>query len=257
MSLAKERIILIAGCSHTGGYEIDGTMDSEYNRKHSYGGLLATKYHRTPIHLAAGGVSNSYILRNVLLWFANNYDPETQDVLCLVGWTDSSRWEIPLKLGQDIQSNNPNLTWFDKSLNDYLTIQMGWTHDHPDRPEQVAMQKTYHNLIGEFPEQMEILSFNYALQLQSFFKSLGITYVMADTLYNFDLNNIWLSPQANLLDTTRYLNPGDPCESFYLKYSEKYPNVSQNYLHLGAEAHQDFAQEIDLFLSQGNQQLRA
>ena len=245
--------MLIAGCSHTGGYEIDGTMDSPYNREHSFGGLLAKEYHRRPIHLAAGGVSNSYILRNVLLWFANNYDPETQDVFCVVGWTDSSRWEIPMEEGQDIERNNPCLDWFSKKHNDYLSVQLGWVH--PNRPEfpeqdQESMQHTYHNLIAGFPEQMEILSFNYALQIQSFLKSLNIDYVMLDTLHNFDLSNIWLSPMANLIDTTRYLNPGDPDQAFFTKYDRLgYTNISQDFQHLGADAHAEYAKEIQLFLN--------
>ena len=246
--MAKEKIMLIAGCSHTGGYEIDGTMDSPYNREHSYGGLLAKAQGRKPIHLAAGGVSNSYILRNVLLWFANNYDPETQDVFCLVGWTDSSRWELPLYRGQDIEGNNPNLDWFSDIHNDYLSVQLGWTHhNRPEMPEldQESMQKTYHNLIAEFPEQMEILSFNYALQLQSYLKSIDIKYVMVDTLHNFDWEKLWIEPLAKLIDYDRYPNAGIPTESFYLKYREKYPNISSDYDHLGAEAHQEFFTEIN------------
>ena len=248
MSSHKEKIMLIAGCSHTGGYEIDGTMDSEHNRAHSFGGLLAKHTNRKPIHLAAGGISNSYILRTVLLWFANNYDPETQDVFCVVGWTDSSRWEVPLAHGQDIVSNNPHIDWFPRSNNDYLHLQLSWIHpNRPDFPEFAhleAMQEKYHNIMGEFPEQMEILSFNYALQLQSFFKSLNVDYVMVDTLHNFDTHSMWISPLASLIDYDRYPNAGTPSESFYFKYREKYPNVSRDYEHLGAEAHQEFFTEI-------------
>ena len=38
-----EKIMLIAGCSHAAGSEIDGTEDSVYNRQHSFGALLAVK----------------------------------------------------------------------------------------------------------------------------------------------------------------------------------------------------------------------
>ena len=222
-------------------------MDSEHNRAHSFGGLLAKHTNRNPINLAAGGISNSYILRNVLVWFADNYNPDTQDVFCLVGWTDSSRWELPLLQGQDILGNNPHIDCFNDIHNDYLSIQLGWTHSNrPEFPEldQVGMQKTYHNLIAEFPEQMEILSFNYALQLQSFLKSLNVNYVMVDTLHNFDNERLWIEPLSDLIDYDRYPNAGKPSESFYLKYREKYPNISSEYVHLGAEAHQEFFTEI-------------
>ena len=41
-----EKILLIAGCSHTGGSEIDGSQDSKYNRINSFGGInrLDRKY---------------------------------------------------------------------------------------------------------------------------------------------------------------------------------------------------------------------
>ena len=34
-------VALIAGCSHTAGFEIDGTEDPEHNRQHSWGNQLA------------------------------------------------------------------------------------------------------------------------------------------------------------------------------------------------------------------------
>lgn len=36
----KEKIMLVTGCSHAGGSEIDGTEDSAYNREHSFGNVL-------------------------------------------------------------------------------------------------------------------------------------------------------------------------------------------------------------------------
>ena len=33
--MKKEKILLIAGCSHAAGSEIDGDEDSQYNRDHS------------------------------------------------------------------------------------------------------------------------------------------------------------------------------------------------------------------------------
>ena len=44
--MKKEKILLIAGCSHAAGSEIDGKEDSKYNREHSYGALVAKKLKR-------------------------------------------------------------------------------------------------------------------------------------------------------------------------------------------------------------------
>ena len=251
MSSTKEKILLVAGCSHAGGYEIDGDMDSPYNREHSFGGLLTKQSRifsdRKLINISTGGISNSYILRNVLLWFQECYNPDLHDVFCIVAWSDSSRWEMPLAHGQYIPDNNEYLPWFTDKHNDYLTIQLGWIHEHPDRMEQVPMQKTYHNLIAEFPEQMEILSFNYALQLQWFFKSHNIDYVMCDTLHNFKSQTLWITPE--LIDATKYFNAGNPDEAFFLKYDRLgYANVSRDFMHLGSDAHYEYSRELEVFL---------
>ena len=50
--------MLIAGCSHTAGSEIDGTQDSVHNRQNSYGNLVAKNLGLVPI--------NSTILTNAL-----------------------------------------------------------------------------------------------------------------------------------------------------------------------------------------------
>jgi len=253
LSSTKEKILLVSGCSHAGGYEIDYSMDSEYNRYHSFGGQLTHPDRifsdRKLINISAGSVSNSYILRNTLLWFQQCYDPDLHDVFCLIAWSDSARWELPLAQGQDIQCNNPHLPWFSPKHNDYLAVNLGWIHNNrPEFPEldQEAMQQTYHNLINEFPEQMEILSFNYALQLQWFFQSKGIEYLMCDTLHNFDKDSIWIS--AEMLDASRYMNLGLPLSSFYLYYKELYVNVSREFGHLGRDAHEHYSQKLEEFI---------
>jgi len=66
MNSMKKKIMLIAGCSHTAGSEIDGTEDSKYNRLHSYGGILAEKMGYIPVNIAEPGSTNSTIARSVL-----------------------------------------------------------------------------------------------------------------------------------------------------------------------------------------------
>jgi hypothetical protein len=60
----KERVLLIAGCSHAAGSEIDGTEDSIYNRQHSFGNLLAEKLGRRPINIASSAANNQCIATN-------------------------------------------------------------------------------------------------------------------------------------------------------------------------------------------------
>ena len=84
--------MLIAGCSHTAGSEIDGNIDSMYNRQHSYGNQLAKKLGYSPVNIAICGMTNSGIARSVLDWFHTCYK-NNLEVFTLIGWSDSIRIE--------------------------------------------------------------------------------------------------------------------------------------------------------------------
>ena len=58
--------MLIAGCSHAAGAEIDGKMSSVDNRKASFGNQLARLIDHEPINIARNGSSNSAIHRSIL-----------------------------------------------------------------------------------------------------------------------------------------------------------------------------------------------
>ena len=64
--------MLIAGCSHAAGSEIDGTLSSPDNRKASFGNRLAEMMNHVPINIARNGSSNGAIHRSVLNWFTLN-----------------------------------------------------------------------------------------------------------------------------------------------------------------------------------------
>jgi len=89
--------MLIAGCSHAAGSEIDGTGDSKYNRQHSFGNLLAEKLGYRPINIAVTAATNMGIARSVLQWFSEQYDPAVQEVFVLIAWAECSRMEMPVK----------------------------------------------------------------------------------------------------------------------------------------------------------------
>ena len=95
MSDTKTKILLVAGCSHTSGSEIDGTQDSAYNRENSFGGVLANKMDREQINIAMVAMSNRAIARSVLNWFDTEYNEETMDVMVLIGWSENIRLDFP------------------------------------------------------------------------------------------------------------------------------------------------------------------
>ena len=84
--MTKEKIMLIAGCSHAAGSEINGQEDSVYNRQHSFGARLANKLGYKPINIATNGASNSCIARSILNWFDQNYDENTMEIFVLTSW---------------------------------------------------------------------------------------------------------------------------------------------------------------------------
>lgn len=247
----KEKILLVTGGSDPMGSEIDGTQDSEYNRRHSFAGRLTDAdrifQDYTPVNICAGGVSNSFILRNTLLWFDKHYDPDFTEVFVVVGWADSARWETPLMLGADMKSNNPCADWLAEENDDYLSISLGWVHpNRPDFPDQEHMQKVYHDFIANFPQQMELNSLNIALQLQWFLKSKNIPYLMTDTLHNIKTDNVFVEPYLNMVDKLRYINFGQPEESFYFKYEKLgYTNPKAQYFHHGEDAHLHYSHLLE------------
>lgn len=72
----KKRILLVAGCSHAAGSEIDGQEDSVYNRSKSFGGMLAKHMGYTPHNISLNGSANGSIARSVMNWFEKKYEPE-------------------------------------------------------------------------------------------------------------------------------------------------------------------------------------
>ena len=78
--MKKEKILLVAGCSHMAGSEIDGKEDSTFNRQHSFGALIAKHLGRKVIHVAQVGATNTGISRQVMQWLHKRYDPDTMNV---------------------------------------------------------------------------------------------------------------------------------------------------------------------------------
>jgi len=244
--------LLIAGGSDPMGSEIDGTQDSEYNRAHSFAGRLTDPGRifadYEAVNICAGGISNSFILRNTLLWFDKYYDPDFTEVYVIVGWADSARWEIPSMLSSDVYGNNPHAQWLAEENNDYLSVNLGWIHpDRPDFPDQEHNQKIYHEFITNFTEQMELNSLNFALQLQWFLKSKNVPYLMIDTLHNVKLeDSIFNTPYANMIDQKRYINFGKPQDAFYYKYEKLgYTNPKAQYYHHGEDAHLHYSHTLE------------
>lgn len=248
-----EKIALIAGCSHSAGSEIDGNEDSLYNRNHSFGSVLATKLGYRPINIALNGATNSGIARSILLWFDQEYDPETMDVFVCVGWTESSRLEVPARPRPGYyNTGNGSTPWFDSSANSFYRINFGWEGGND---EERAMIPPYHKFMAENQDMLETWSAKDVLLVQYLLNSKNLPYVMCNTMHMFETHPSFFSFTSymiNLIDDTKFYKPKSPQEeSFYWKYKNLgYNNEKAKYWHHGEEAHSLYAEELYNFVKE-------
>ena len=246
----KEKLLLVAGCSHSAGAEIDGTEDSAYNRQHSFGNILGTKLGRRNINIASSGSSNSTIARSVLEWFAREYDSETMDVFVVVGWTESSRFELPVDNREAFyELNSPSIDWISQSSKPYIRINLGWTGADEWEREMLPF---YQKFIIENLPYLEIVSANLVLQIQYFLKMHGVEFIMCNTMHMFK-HHPGLDFYLSMIDTTRYVNFDNNDNCFYWKYRNAgYTNPKAKYWHHNEVPHSLYAEELLTFISSNN-----
>jgi hypothetical protein len=245
----KEKLLLIAGCSHAAGSEIDGNEDSEYNRHHCFGSNLAKQLGRKPINLSIAGNNNSGIARSILKWFSATYNPKKMDVMVLVAWTDSTRLEIP----QEIEGPPPSpcyANWLDVTCSSFFRSTLGYEGDK-NVPGEVEMLASIQRFIAENEHLIEILSVNYALQIQYFLQSKKVDYLMCNTMPIFRSHTKHLGYYLNLIDATKYYGVYNSDQAFFPKYrKEGYTNPKAKYWHHNEVPHDLFAQELYNFIQE-------
>lgn len=247
------KIALIAGCSHSAGSEIDGTEDSMYNREHAFGSILAKKLGYEPVNIALNGATNSGIARSILLWFEEHYDPNEMEVFVCVGWTESSRLEVPARLRPGYYNEgNPAAVWYDSSVNSFVRINFGW---HGGNAEERQMIPPYHKFMTENQDMLEIWASKDILLVEYFLKSKDIPYVMCNTMHMFDSNSCFTSFTkylVNVIDSSKYYNlTCTQDEAFYWKYRNLgYTNEKAKYWHHGEEPHRLYAEELYQFVKE-------
>lgn len=246
----KHKYLLIAGCSHTAGAEIDGTPDSYYNRSKSYGNLLANMLSRTPINIAVCSSSNTGICRSVQEWFYTEYDPSSMDVGVLVGWTESCRIEHPTNNDTwDYLQHHEYADWLASTLYRYLVITMAWPGGSKKEKKIV---KGYQKFVTNHLEFFEMYSANIVLQLQYFLKSKDVPYLMCNTMEMFT-NSPCNDFYIEMIDKSRYFNLTDVSRSFYPYYKKLgFVNKKANYWHHGEDPHFLYAEDLYKFSTESN-----
>lgn len=240
-----KKIMLIAGCSHAAGSEIDGTEDSKYNRDHSFGGLLARKLGYEPINIASNGGTNPTIARSVLEWFSSNYNKNEMEVVVLIAWTESSRIEIPVNRSCCYHMANPASDLQSSTDNFYLRINQGFMGG---TPEEINIMPYYHKFIANHLEYLEILSVNYILQIQYFLKMHQINYIMCNTLHMFTQSNC-LKFYIDQIDSSKYIDFNNNDNAFYWYYRNAgHENPKAKYWHHGEIPHKLYAEKLYTFI---------
>lgn len=244
----KEKIMLIAGCSHASGSEIDGSQDSKYNRQHSFGNVLAGKLGYMPINMAEPGSTNPSIARSIIQWFSEKYNSEAMEVFVLIGWTDSTRMEVPWNRKTWYADHSPFYDYHASTGEDYNRINLGWAGTDPDEKIFIA---DYHKFIAKNENYLEILSANLILQLQYFLQAKQIDYLMCNSSHVFSKRNQFTSFYLDQIDNTKYYEIGDSEKSFYIKYKNAgYTNPKAKYWHHDEIPHGLYADELYKFIGE-------
>lgn len=236
--------LLISGCSHAAGSEIDGTQDSKFNRSHSFGAKLADKLGYTPVNIAMTGATNSGIARSVLEWFDTQYTTGTE-VFVLVAWTESSRLEVPMARNYPYHRSNPSADWFSNSAKNYMRVNMGYPGGDLEERKLVPY---YQEFVARDLNYLELQGANYVLQLEYFLKMKKIEYAMCNTMDMFT-QTPHLDFYLNKIDKTRFMDLGS--RGFYWKYKEAgYQQQNSKYWHHNEMPHSLYAEELYNFIQQ-------
>lgn len=235
-----DKILLIVGCSHAAGAEIDGTTDSSFNRQNSFGNILAEKLNRTAVNIASSGSTNSSILRNTIEYVENH---QSKDMIILISWTESTRVEIPIP--EHRTSDWEKINNFSRYISDqnkhFLRLNYGWkgiSDWEKEIIERVHPVMIHHDLY------FEISSAQMVLLLHLYLKTKNIDHMMCNSMYMFS-KDFRLLPYLNLIDKRNYFNMLDNEASFYPKYKNLgYSNIKAEYWHHGPEPHKLYAEEL-------------
>jgi hypothetical protein len=240
-----ENILLVAGCSHAAGYEMDGSEDSVFNRQHSFGNVLGSKLGYRAVNIAFPAACNSTIARGVIEWFTTEYDPTAMKVFVLVGWTDATRMELPSRHKAPYNTTYPFGDWCSHTVEDYQRILLGY---HGYTTTEQRFIKNYHNFIMINEQYLQIASVNLMLQLQYFFSMRQVNYLMCNAISS-PTRNKCLNFYLDQIDITRYRELTNPKETFYVKYRDAgYSNPLAKYWHHSEIPHALYAEELLKFI---------
>jgi hypothetical protein len=172
------------------------------------------------------------------------------EVFVVVGWTESTRMEVPTHRVSCYDQHCNCWDYFALSGRNYWRINMGWPGIDPEEKELIPR---YQRFMAENESYLEIVSANCVLQIQYFLKSLNVDYVMCNTMHVFTPNK-HNDFYVSCMDKTKYMNIMDDNEAFYLKYkSLGYKNPKAKFWHHDETPHKLFAEDLYNFIERNKQ----
>ena len=237
-----KKILVINGCSHSVGSEIDGPgiNDGRRCRDQSFGSLLAKKLDMEVVHLALPGGSNDRISRSTLAWLGDNIDAINSreiDPIFLIHWTGAQRSEFRV-------STEP----FPSPLVDHKN------NDDSYRPLSVGLVSTSLGISKKITDWFNHLfvydeiywsdnKIKNILTLQNTFKTHGLKYWFGDS-FDFFTKGKNFNSFAKLVDQ-KYFPYFDNLDMTYYWFCKNngYNNIdpTNQIWHLGADAHEFYS----------------
>ena len=188
-------------------------------------------------------------MRSVLEWFQTQYIHGEQEVFVLVGWTESTRMEIPWSKPTEWDAYNKYASWFSNTSVDYLRVNAAWKGIYDDEIVAIA---DCHQMMAKYGHTLELQSANYVLMLQYFFKANKIPYVMCNTLHMFSplsVSTRHIKFYLTKFNKKRYIKFLDNSEAFYTKYKNLgYKNPKAKYWHHDEEPHRLYCEVLQKFI---------
>ena len=233
--------ILINGCSHSAGSEIEGSGIGEgnYNREHCFGALLSKRLGVPYTNIALPGASNDYINRTTCMWILDN-PTLIKKTLFLINWTGSNRSEIFFNeyTGSTYWHFIPHVS--DKSVGHIHT-----DHYAPMFPEEMHRNLTVlskYMFVNE--EHWEINRYLNIINLQTILKSNNLNYIFkngfqwcaAGERYNYYRDKI---------DNKKFIGFDNEEHSFFEHcLNEGFSIAGQQYYHHRQAAHEYWANRL-------------
>ena len=227
---------LIAGCSHSAGFEIDGSEDSLSNRSKCFGAQLSTMLTLVPHNISLGAQSNSAIARSVIDYIEK--DTTNSIDFVVVGWTEMTRIDLPSGHDVDHDGSNPAVDTFTTINKRWLQINSGWAGftDY-----EKSIMPYWHEFMYNKSDILDLITVKEMLMLQLYLNSKGIDYVFCNTMLPYTPTR-YTEWYWNLIDIEKCMWDD---EGFWFKYRELgYYNKKAKYWHHDETPHRLYAEEL-------------